>query len=111
MQDEKAEAASNVPDEKDAASIKSSSVTPLEGDEAEDNIKDPYTGSTQQHAFSHPSDAKYWTNVYEEAKYEGRHRFDPSFQWDSSEEKKLIRKVPSTSNLHQLLEAVLTQSL
>ena len=26
-------------------------------------------------------------------KYEGRHRYDPEFRWDGSEEKKLIRKV------------------
>ena len=27
------------------------------------------------------------------AKYEGRHRYDPSFRWTEDEEKKLVRKV------------------
>jgi len=26
-------------------------------------------------------------------KYEGRHRYDPDFQWDPSEEKKIVRKI------------------
>lgn len=56
-------------------------------------IKDAYLGSTQQHPFSEPRDAARWGNVYEKAKYEGRHRFDPSFQWDAATEKRLIRKV------------------
>ena len=28
-------------------------------------------------------------------KYEGRHRYDPKFQWDSKEEKRVVRKVLS----------------
>lgn len=66
--------------------------TPPEvGDSVE--IKNAYIGSTQQHPFSDPADARRWANIYEEARYEGRHRFDPSFQWDVPTEKRLIRKV------------------
>lgn len=39
--------------------------------------------------------ALYWKEVYENAKYEGRHRYDPSYKWTAAEEKKLLRKVCS----------------
>jgi len=50
-------------------------------------------GSTRHHAFSNPQTAEYWRSVYEEAKYEGRHRFDPDFTWTAEEERRLVRKV------------------
>lgn len=50
-------------------------------------------GSIPNHAFSDPAVADYWRKKYEQAGYENRHRFDPSFQWTGQEEKKLIRKV------------------
>lgn len=40
--------------------------------------------------------AEYWRQVYENAKYEGRHRYDPSYKWTAAEEKKLLRKVSQT---------------
>lgn len=43
--------------------------------------------------FSDPKVADYWREVYENSKYEGRHRFDPDFQWDVAEEKALVRKI------------------
>ncbi|CCC11876.1 hypothetical protein SMACR_05088 [Sordaria macrospora] len=54
--------------------------------------KDEY-GSTPDHVFSVPAIAAHWAEVYERAGYENRHRFDPSFQWDASEERKLVRKI------------------
>lgn len=62
------------------------------------NLKDDASnnylyGSTPDHVFSDPAIAAYWADVYERAGYENRHRFDPSFQWDASEERKLVRKM------------------
>jgi hypothetical protein len=31
--------------------------------------------------------------------YEGRHRFDPTFQWTQAEEKKLVRKVTALKSI------------
>ena len=56
-------------------------------------VKNEHLGSTQQHAFTVPEAAARWNAIYEEAKYEGRHRYDPMLQWSASEEKKLVRKV------------------
>lgn len=50
-------------------------------------------GSDRHHAFSDPKVADYWRGVYEKAKYEGRHNFDPDITWSAQEEKKLRRKV------------------
>lgn len=83
--------ASKMLEQKQPASIQEGSIIPLEDNDA--RVKDGYTGSTQQHAFSKPANAEYWSSVYEKAKYEGRHRFDPSLQWSSTEEKGLVRKV------------------
>ena len=48
---------------------------------------------SNDHIFKDEATAKYWRNVYEENKYEGRHRFDPNYTWTPEEEKKLVRKV------------------
>lgn len=94
--DQKSPVGSELPNEKtEDISISAGSTTALEADELNDKIKDAYSGSTQQHPFSSQIDAAYWKDVYEKAKYEGRHRFDPSIQWDSETEKKLVRKVSS----------------
>ncbi|KAF2708578.1 MFS general substrate transporter [Pleomassaria siparia CBS 279.74] len=50
-------------------------------------------GSTDNHVFSNSQTAEHWRGVYEAAKYEGRHRFDPTFTWTAQEEKKLVRKL------------------
>lgn len=60
----------------------------------EEEIDGDY-GSYHDHVFSDPQIAEYWRNVYEEAQYEGRHRFDPKFTWSATEEKRLKRKVRS----------------
>lgn len=71
----------------------SSSPTASVDDEAGPVRSSHQLGSTEDHVFSEPSAADYWRKVYEQAGYENRHRFDPSFQWTAEEEKKLIRKV------------------
>lgn len=50
-------------------------------------------GSTDDHVFSDPRVAEYWRGVYENATYEGRHRFDPEFTWTAEEELALKRKI------------------
>lgn len=60
----------------------SSSIEDVDGD----------YGSYGNHIFSDPKVAEYWRNVYETATYEGRHRFDPTFTWSATEEKRLKRK-------------------
>lgn len=92
-QDEKDVLSSKFTGTMKTASIKSGSVIPVELDDVDEKIEGGYLGSTQQHPFSLPVDAIYWGTLYEIAKYEGRHRFDALFQWDSSEEKRLVRKV------------------
>jgi hypothetical protein len=55
--------------------------------------KYPSNGLDHQHPFSDPDEARRWADTYEKARYEGRHRFDPSYQWDVRTEKRLVRKV------------------
>ncbi|KAM3419504.1 hypothetical protein BST61_g2847 [Cercospora zeina] len=59
---------------------------------SEDLVQGDY-GSDSHHVFSDPQVADYWRGVYENAKYEGRHRFDPTLTWSAAEEKKLKRRV------------------
>ena len=54
---------------------------------------DPDYGSGHDHIFANPTVAEHWRGVYERAKYEGRHRFDPEFTWTAAEEKRVRRKV------------------
>lgn len=42
------------------------------------------------HVFKDPEVAAYYRKKYEDAKYECRHRFDPDFEWEPEEEKKLV---------------------
>lgn len=50
-------------------------------------------GSGREHIFSDPLIAEHWRSIYENAHYEGRHRFDPEFVWSAEEEKKVLRKI------------------
>ncbi|KAL8347630.1 hypothetical protein RB601_002990 [Gaeumannomyces tritici] len=50
-------------------------------------------GSSDEHPFSDPEVAARWRGVYEKARYENRHRFDPDYKWTAEEEKKLVRKI------------------
>jgi hypothetical protein len=53
-------------------------------------------GSSDDHVFADAASANHWRKVYDEAKYENRHRFDPEFKWTAEEEKRLVRKVRAT---------------
>lgn len=43
--------------------------------------------------FLDPDVASHWIAIYENAQYECRREFDPSFTWTKEEEKKLVRKL------------------
>ncbi|CAK7237874.1 hypothetical protein SBRCBS47491_010185 [Sporothrix bragantina] len=49
--------------------------------------------SLEKNPFADPEIAEYWRGVYENANYECRHVFDPSFTWSEEEERKLVRKL------------------
>ncbi|KAH8726161.1 major facilitator superfamily domain-containing protein [Phaeosphaeriaceae sp. PMI808] len=53
----------------------------------------PSHGSHVDHPFSDHVTAAHWRKVYENAKYEGSHRFDPKYTWTAEEEKSLVRKL------------------
>jgi hypothetical protein len=53
----------------------------------------PSHGSYDDHPFKDVATAQYWRDVYENAAYEGRHQFDPTYTWTPAEEKRLVRKV------------------
>jgi hypothetical protein len=55
----------------------------------------PKHGSYDDHPFKDAANAQYWRDVYQNARYEGRHHFDPSYTWTAAEEKRLVRKVSS----------------
>ncbi|KZL65140.1 allantoate permease (permease for phthalate transporter) [Colletotrichum tofieldiae] len=50
-------------------------------------------GSVEPHVFSNPCRASHWKQIYEDAAYEGRHRFDASFTWSADEEKGLKKRL------------------
>ncbi|KAM7200380.1 allantoate permease [Naviculisporaceae sp. PSN 640] len=50
-------------------------------------------GSSDEHIFSDPTVANHWRGIYEGARYENRHRFDPNYKWTAEEEKKILRKI------------------
>ncbi|KAL9618897.1 MAG: hypothetical protein Q9160_006422 [Pyrenula sp. 1 TL-2023] len=56
-----------------------------------------YTQSVEEsftsNPFADPKVAEHYRNIYEEAKYECRHAFDPELEWEPAEEKKLVRKL------------------
>lgn len=56
-------------------------------------------GGNGEHVFSDPKVAEYWRGVYENARYECRHRFDPTATWTPEEEKKLRRRVSDTMSV------------
>lgn len=47
-------------------------------------------------AFETRGNESYYTPIDE---YEGKHRYDPSFEWEPQEERKLVRKVYTHSNI------------
>ncbi|KAM0718555.1 hypothetical protein Q7P37_005625 [Cladosporium fusiforme] len=47
----------------------------------------------EKNPFSDPTIAKYYRELYDNAKYECRDAFDPELEWSAAEEKKLVRKL------------------
>lgn len=47
----------------------------------------------KKNPFLDPDVAAHWTAAYDEARYECRHEFDPTFTWTEQEEKKLVRRL------------------
>ncbi|KAM0548122.1 hypothetical protein ACHAPJ_010043 [Fusarium lateritium] len=68
-------------------------------DRTRNDSSDESASSSVEHPFSDPDVADRWRKVYENAKYENRHRFDPNFTWTAQEEKKLVRKSFQSANL------------
>lgn len=64
-------------------------------------------GSVEPHVFSNPRRASHWQQIYENAAYEGRHRFDASLTWSVDEEKKLRKRV-ATSHRNCTVKLLLT---
>lgn len=60
---------------------------------AKDNGDDDIEGGHNENVFLDPEIASYYRQVYENAKYESRHLFDPEFSWDKKEERKLVWKL------------------
>lgn len=46
-----------------------------------------------KNVFADPEVCAHYVAIYEKCNYEGRHAFDPTLTWTSSEEKILIRKI------------------
>lgn len=49
--------------------------------------------NVDENPFKTPEVAERWMAVYEKAKYECRHVFDPALTWSEEDEKKIIRKL------------------
>ena len=46
----------------------------------EDTANNDGYGSSDEHVFSDPAVAEHWRHVFEKARYENRHRFDPNYR-------------------------------
>jgi sugar phosphate permease len=47
---------------------------------------------TKSHVFEDPDTAEYYRQLYFKNSFEGRHHFDPKFEWTESEERMVLRK-------------------
>ncbi|KAI1610260.1 major facilitator superfamily domain-containing protein [Exophiala viscosa] len=90
---EKGVQTSKIADNEEVKGVTASPLATADVEDLQNDLKDPSLGSTPQHPFSTPESAQYWSDVYETAKYEGRHRFDPTCRWSATEEKRLVRKL------------------
>ena len=70
----------------------SKSVAPEEHD-YNDRDSSNADEASSNNPFSDPKVAAHYTAVYEKSKYECRHVFNPTMEWSSKEEKKLIRRL------------------
>jgi hypothetical protein len=56
-------------------------------------VSDEDSNTSTTNIFSDPEVAAHYVSVYNEAKYECRHVFDPDLEWTKKEEKGVIRKL------------------
>ncbi|TIB96997.1 MFS general substrate transporter [Wallemia mellicola] len=68
------------------------SSSSLDKQSLKDEEQSETSSLSNNHIFQQPEIAQYWSKIYENAKYENRHRFDPEFTWTPEEEKKVLRK-------------------
>ena len=64
----------------------------FKGHETTSHVTDP---SKHNVTFERFGDESYYTPI---DSYEGKHRYDPKFEWEEHEEKKLVRKVRTYLN-------------
>ncbi|KAI2630865.1 MFS general substrate transporter [Hypoxylon sp. NC1633] len=81
------------PDTKEAISISPQDTADQSHASKEGQPHEVEYGSTDDHVFSDPAVAERWRGVYEKARYENRHRFDPGYKWTAEEERRLVRKI------------------
>lgn len=62
-------------------------------DGADSSDDDGSAYELEKNPFLDPDVAAYWKGVYENASYECRHVFDPTFTWSAEEERALVRKL------------------
>lgn len=72
-----------------ASALISVSERPSSGSDSDDSDDE----SLAKNPFLDPEAAARWKQVYEDAKYECRHVFDPTLTWTEEEEKVLVRKL------------------
>ena len=60
------------------------------GDEATPRDSSDINSTQHKGTFETISDASFYSPIQQ---YEGKHRYDPRFQWEPKEERRLVRKV------------------
>ncbi|KAI9675569.1 MAG: hypothetical protein M1822_008922 [Bathelium mastoideum] len=60
---------------------------------SDDSASSKEDSQLSRNPFSDPKVAEFYRKVYENAKYECRHVFDPDLEWTAAEERKIVRKL------------------
>ncbi len=84
---------SNKPEEE----VNPSGIPLLDNDDAVNQegavVSDEDSNASSTNIFSDPAVAVHYVSVYEKARYECRHVFDPKLDWTKKEEKTVVRKL------------------
>ncbi|KAI9689623.1 MAG: hypothetical protein M1820_010144 [Bogoriella megaspora] len=72
---------------------KTQSATPKLPNLSQDSLSSEEDEQRSRNPFSDPKIAEHYRKIYEDAKYECRHVFDPDLEWTAAEEKKIVRKL------------------